>query len=144
MHVLFVESVYSLALQLDSLVSSHPVEVQVSHPDEVNSIFDAISYAKGASVIRCSTSNTQSHALICKDVLYFKWFDLWCSSLGSLLQQLICNVVLYNLSDLPIVFFAFEMSLYFLQQNAGCLHWPRCNGRRTEALPRKTRMGKCG
>ena len=32
--------------------SSHPIEVPVSHPDEINEIFDGISYAKGASVIR--------------------------------------------------------------------------------------------
>ena len=33
-------------------VSSHPVEVEVNHPDEIRSIFDAISYAKGSAVIR--------------------------------------------------------------------------------------------
>lgn len=32
--------------------SSHPIEVPVGHPDEVEEIFDAISYEKGASVIR--------------------------------------------------------------------------------------------
>jgi hypothetical protein len=32
--------------------SSHPVEVEVQHPDDINAIFDAISYAKGASIIR--------------------------------------------------------------------------------------------
>ncbi|KAK7497860.1 hypothetical protein BaRGS_00010994 [Batillaria attramentaria] len=35
----------------DSLVTSHPVYVPVSHPDEINEIFDRISYAKGASII---------------------------------------------------------------------------------------------
>ena len=34
------------------LFSSHPIEVPVGHPDEVEEIFDAISYEKGASVIR--------------------------------------------------------------------------------------------
>lgn len=48
----FVQSVYNLALSLDSLESSHPVEVQVHHSDEINEVFDAISYAKGASIIR--------------------------------------------------------------------------------------------
>ncbi|CAB9521650.1 Tricorn protease-interacting factor F3 [Seminavis robusta] len=48
----FVQSVYNLALSLDSLESSHPVEVVVTHSDEINEIFDAISYAKGASIIR--------------------------------------------------------------------------------------------
>jgi aminopeptidase N len=33
----FVQSVYGLALSLDSMKSSHPVEVEVNHPDEVRS-----------------------------------------------------------------------------------------------------------
>ena len=40
------------AMNLDALDSSHPIEVEVGHPSEVDEIFDAISYAKGASVIR--------------------------------------------------------------------------------------------
>jgi len=48
----FVQSVYNMALSLDSLASSHPVEVHVTHSDEINDVFDAISYAKGASIIR--------------------------------------------------------------------------------------------
>ena len=31
------------ALVMDSLLSSHPISVEVTHPDEINSIFDAIS-----------------------------------------------------------------------------------------------------
>ncbi|KAH9512376.1 hypothetical protein Btru_039351 [Bulinus truncatus] len=40
------------AFSFDGLVSSHPLYVPVGHPDEINEIFDSISYAKGASVIR--------------------------------------------------------------------------------------------
>ncbi|KAI2792428.1 Aminopeptidase 2 [Penicillium oxalicum] len=40
------------ALSLDSLRSSHPIEVPVKRADEVNQIFDAISYSKGSSVLR--------------------------------------------------------------------------------------------
>jgi puromycin-sensitive aminopeptidase len=39
------------ALKLDALEHTHPIEVPVNHPDEIRSIFDAISYSKGASVI---------------------------------------------------------------------------------------------
>lgn len=39
------------ALKLDALDNTHPIEVQINHPDEIHSIFDAISYSKGASVI---------------------------------------------------------------------------------------------
>lgn len=40
------------ALALDALNSSHPIEVPVGHPREIDEIFDDISYSKGASVIR--------------------------------------------------------------------------------------------
>jgi len=39
-------------LRLDALESSHPISIQVKHPDEINELFDSISYNKGASVIR--------------------------------------------------------------------------------------------
>lgn len=39
-------------MELDSLESSHPVSVPVNDPDEINEIFDQISYSKGASIIR--------------------------------------------------------------------------------------------
>jgi len=48
----FVTSDYCRALELDSLKSSHPIEVPVGPPSEVDEIFDAISYSKGASTIR--------------------------------------------------------------------------------------------
>ncbi len=38
-------------LNLDALRSSHPVEVPVGHPDEIEEIFDAISYNKGAAIL---------------------------------------------------------------------------------------------
>jgi len=40
------------ALRLDSLKSSHPIQVPIAHAEEVEQVFDAISYSKGASVIR--------------------------------------------------------------------------------------------
>ncbi len=43
---------YSVALKLDALNNSHPVEVTVHHPNEINEIFDMVSYAKGSAIIR--------------------------------------------------------------------------------------------
>nr|CAD7394984.1 unnamed protein product [Timema cristinae] len=37
---------------LDALESSHQISIEVGHPDEINEIFDRISYGKGASIIR--------------------------------------------------------------------------------------------
>ncbi|KAJ3387394.1 hypothetical protein HDU92_001972 [Lobulomyces angularis] len=48
----FADSVTNTALNMDSLRSSHPIEVSVNKPSEILQIFDAISYMKGASVIR--------------------------------------------------------------------------------------------
>ncbi|KAF8569224.1 hypothetical protein P879_00690 [Paragonimus westermani] len=39
------------ALRLDALESSHPIEVEVNNPDEIDEIFDTISYSKGSSLI---------------------------------------------------------------------------------------------
>ncbi|RIB04123.1 peptidase family M1-domain-containing protein [Gigaspora rosea] len=48
----FVMEGFQKGLQLDALRSSHPIEVPVNDPSEIHQIFDAISYYKGASVIR--------------------------------------------------------------------------------------------
>ena len=40
------------AFELDALDSSHPIEQEVTNPDEIGQLFDAISYSKGASLIR--------------------------------------------------------------------------------------------
>ncbi|KAL6523975.1 AP-1 complex subunit mu-1-like [Orobanche minor] len=39
-------------LRLDALAESHPIEVDINHAGEIDEIFDAISYRKGASIIR--------------------------------------------------------------------------------------------
>jgi puromycin-sensitive aminopeptidase len=48
----FATSDFTRAVELDALKNSHPIEVAVGHPSEVDEIFDVISYSKGASVIR--------------------------------------------------------------------------------------------
>ena len=40
------------AYDLDAYESSHAISVEVGHPDEINELFDAISYQKGASLVR--------------------------------------------------------------------------------------------
>ena len=52
----FVANDFDRALNLDSLASSHPVEVDVREAAKVMEIFDAISYSKGCSVMRMVTS----------------------------------------------------------------------------------------
>ncbi|KAJ1658321.1 hypothetical protein IWQ61_002423 [Dispira simplex] len=52
----FVTEETQRGLSLDALRSSHPIEVDVGRASEISQIFDAISYSKGASVIRMLSS----------------------------------------------------------------------------------------
>ncbi|ORZ06624.1 aminopeptidase [Absidia repens] len=52
----FVNEDMPRALKLDALRSSHAIEVDVADASEIHQIFDAISYDKGASVIRMLSS----------------------------------------------------------------------------------------
>lgn len=47
----FIADEQGLAMKLDALEHTHPIEVEVRHPDEIRTIFDAISYEKGASCL---------------------------------------------------------------------------------------------
>ena len=47
----FIVGEQQQAMKLDALEHTHPIEVEVKHPDEIRTIFDAISYSKGSSVI---------------------------------------------------------------------------------------------
>lgn len=49
---LYLSDRYAVALRLDALHNSHPIEVTVHHPSEISEIFDMVSYAKGSAVIR--------------------------------------------------------------------------------------------
>lgn len=48
----FVATNTAYAMRLDSLASTHPIQVEIHHPDEISTIFDGISYEKGAAAIR--------------------------------------------------------------------------------------------
>lgn len=47
----FIVDDQQMAFRSDALEHTHPIEVEVKHPDEIRTIFDNISYHKGASVI---------------------------------------------------------------------------------------------
>jgi aminopeptidase N len=38
--------------KFDALKSSHPVSVEIVHPNQISQIFDAISYQKGSTILR--------------------------------------------------------------------------------------------
>nr|CDS27790.1 puromycin sensitive aminopeptidase [Hymenolepis microstoma] len=48
----FLSMEFYSAMATDELKTSHPIEVEVCSPAEIDEIFDAVSYEKGASIIR--------------------------------------------------------------------------------------------
>ena len=48
----FIFSDTGPAMSLDGLKNTHPIEAVVKTPNEINELFDAISYSKGAAIIR--------------------------------------------------------------------------------------------
>jgi len=48
----FLQADHGVALHYDGLKNTHPIEVEVHHPSEISAVFDAVSYSKGASIIR--------------------------------------------------------------------------------------------
>lgn len=48
----FVEDAMNIAMGLDSLKNTHPIDVKVNSTSEIREIFDAISYDKGGCVLR--------------------------------------------------------------------------------------------
>jgi puromycin-sensitive aminopeptidase len=52
----FTTDAMGAALRLDALRSSHPIQVPIFRAEEVEQVFDAISYCKGSTVIRMAAS----------------------------------------------------------------------------------------
>lgn len=48
----FINQDFEYGMEYDALQVSHPIAVEVNNPNEINQIFDQISYNKGASIIR--------------------------------------------------------------------------------------------
>ncbi|XP_017772734.1 PREDICTED: aminopeptidase N-like [Nicrophorus vespilloides] len=48
----FVVQENQVVFSLDALKSSHPISIEVNDPEEINDIFDRISYGKGSTIIR--------------------------------------------------------------------------------------------
>lgn len=69
----FASDTLAAALRLDALKSSHPIQVPIAHAEEVEEVFDAISYCKGASVVR------MAHAVL--------GHEAFCSGLRAYMQK---------------------------------------------------------
>lgn len=52
----FAADDFDAAFKMDCHQNQHPIEVEVNHPEEIREVFDAMSYSKGASIIRMLVS----------------------------------------------------------------------------------------
>ena len=68
----YVAEVVQTAFQMDSLRSSHPIEVPVKDVLEVDQIFDAISYLKGSSLIRMLSNHLGTETFLLGLSAYLK------------------------------------------------------------------------
>ncbi|KAH8814520.1 leucyl aminopeptidase [Flagelloscypha sp. PMI_526] len=68
----FINVHLSKGLGLDGKLSSHPIEVKVKDANEVNQIFDALSYSKGGSVLRMLANYVTEEKFLAGVSLYLK------------------------------------------------------------------------
>lgn len=84
----FVTDDLQRGLTLDAMKSSHPIEVQVRSPAEITQIFDAISYSKGASVIRMLATHLGQEVFVNGVRTYLKEFSYANASTNDLWRHL--------------------------------------------------------
>ena len=73
--VQFIADFQGRALLLDALRSSHPIQVAIDNAEDVEQVFDAISYCKGGSVIRMAHALLGEVDFICGLRAYMKEFQ---------------------------------------------------------------------
>ncbi|XP_050216793.1 aminopeptidase M1 [Mercurialis annua] len=126
-------------LRLDGLEESHPIEVEINHASEIDEIFDAISYRKGASVIRMLQSYLGAESFQRSLAAYIKKYaysnakteDLWAALeegsgepvnklMNSWTRQMGYPVVSVKLKDHKL---EFEQSQFFSSGSRGDGQW---------------------
>ncbi|KAG6389346.1 hypothetical protein SASPL_150814 [Salvia splendens] len=117
----------SEGLQLDGLAESHPIEVDINHASEVGEIFDAISYQKGASVIRMLQSYLGPESFQVDDLTEDLWSVLLEESgepvnklMNSWTKQMGYPVVSVKLNDQSL---EFEQSRFLFTCSHGNGQW---------------------
>ena len=90
----FVVSDLQDVFRIDALESSHPISIPVKHPDEIQEIFDRISYGKGAAIIR-----------MMDNFLTTSTFRQVRTQFTTLLKLLFCLRKLYDICNSKILVF---------------------------------------
>ncbi len=96
----FVTGDIAQAMDLDALANTHPIEVEVEDPRQLDEIFDSISYAKGGSIIHMMFNYLGENDFRDGLRLYLKRHiygntttaDLW-AALGEVSKQPVAKIV---------------------------------------------------
>ena len=78
------------------LQSSHPIQVPIKHAEEVEQVFDAISYCKGSTVVRMAS------AILGKDKFREGFF--------------------VSFTHTPRIFYSYSSYLLLLDTRTACVH----------------------
>ncbi|KRY73283.1 Puromycin-sensitive aminopeptidase, partial [Trichinella pseudospiralis] len=84
----FVTDHISYAMAMDALRSSHAIEVEISDPEEIDSIFDAVSYSKAACVIKMWKEYIGDAQFYKGLQLYLQKYSYQCATMENLIQML--------------------------------------------------------
>ncbi|KRY29898.1 Puromycin-sensitive aminopeptidase [Trichinella spiralis] len=84
----FVTDHISYAMAMDALRSSHAIEVEISDPEEIDSIFDAVSYSKAACVIKMWKDYMGEEQFYKGLQLYLRKYSYQCATMENLIQML--------------------------------------------------------
>lgn len=84
----FIVDEQSIGLKQDSLEHTHPIEVKINNPEEIRTVFDPITYEKGASVLTMLHDYLGSHKYREGIRLYLKRYSYANTSTEDLWQAL--------------------------------------------------------
>jgi puromycin-sensitive aminopeptidase len=133
----FINSDIEQGMAYDALHSTHPIAVPVRNPNDINQIFDSISYSKGASLIRM-IEHYMGHNEFRKGIRsYLREFEYGNASTADLWRHLSINSEIGNMVDrwvndggFPLVLVAEEgdklvlrQSRFYLGAKAGSKPW---------------------
>ncbi len=122
----FVNNEMDRAFDDDSLKTTHPIEVEVKNPHEIEEIFDAISYSKGGSILRMLESYLGEETFrkgVSRYLAKNKYSnatsaDLW-SSLSKISNKPVKEIMIswIRQAGYPLVEVALENQTLMLKQN---------------------------
>jgi tricorn protease interacting factor F2/3 len=146
----FIEDAMNTAMALDSLKTTHPIDVTVNKPSEIREIFDAISYDKGGCVLRMlenyvGESNFQNG--LKKYLSKFKYKnaegqDLW-NAIGKVSKMPVSKMVSTWLRQpgFPLVEIKQKNSILYLNQRRYLMEPDKNSGKGLWYIPLSISLG---